>query len=535
MTSRLALTAIAVTALAAPAVPAAAAPATTPATTPATVTATVSAASSLAFGACPADIAGSYPELTCATLKVPLDYAHPVGRSVSLLITKRAANNPAKRLGSLLVNPGGPGGGGASYAGSLTKADANGVRRLDPAVLDSYDVIGFDPRGVSHSAPISCVDPAYFAPPQPDPDNPANRATLWKSWSGYADGCAAKSGSVLPFLGTTNVARDMDTIRAALGDPKLNYLGFSYGTYLGAVYGQLFPQKVGRMILDGNIDPTPQDMWYQAGLTQSAALQKRLESYFGWVAQYDSVYHLGSTVAQVRAAWNKTLTDFRTTPHGVVGGSELLGTAYAVMFSETYWIPFAEAISAYAVAGDDTELVDFSTPDTSAGTEHANAIFNAVICVDSTWSRDRATYERDAARVAQVSQFAWYNIWTSGSPCQNWPISSPGRVKITGAGLPGVLMFNTIGDPATPYEGALKMHQSLPTSVLVTEKDSGKHCVFANPQAAANPAANAIGTKYLLTGELPAGDTTVPGHALPVPTKTVKVAALPLAQTRAAE
>jgi hypothetical protein len=236
------------------------------------------------------------------------------------------------------------------------------------------------------------------------------------------------------------------------------------------------------------------------------------------VAKYDNVFHLGKDVATVRAAWNKTLTNFRTTPHGVVGGSELLGTAYGVMFSESGWIPFTQALSAYAVGGDDADLVDFAAPSTSADSEEDNAIFNAVICADSKWSRSRQTYEHDAAKLAKTSQFAWYNIWTSGSACQSWAFDSPGRVKINGKGLPGVLMFNTIGDPATPYAGALKMHKSLPSSVLVTEKDSGKHTVFANSHALVNPAVNAIGTKYLLTGELPATDTTVAGHPLPVPT-----------------
>ncbi|MEV8374857.1 alpha/beta hydrolase [Kribbella sp. NPDC056861] len=518
MRLRLALVATATLALIAPAVPAAA--------TAAPAVADGKHPRSLVFGACPEDIAGPFPALTCATLTVPLDYSRPRGATVSVLVTKHAARNPAKRLGSLLVNPGGPGGGGAVQAGTLTKPDATGFTRLEAGVLDAYDVIGFDPRGVWHSSPISCAAPDHFGPPQPDPDVKANRGELWSLWSSYAQGCTANNKEVLPHLGTVNVARDMDTIRAALGDQKLNYVGFSYGTYLGAVYGKLYPQRVGRMILDGNVDPTPKDMWYQAGLTQSAGLQKRFDEYYlPWVAKYDNVFHLGKDVATVRAAWTRTLTEFRTTPHGVVGGNELLGTAAGVMFSESGWIPFTQALSAYAVGGDDADLVDFATPSTSADAEEDNAIFNAVICADSKWSRNRATYEKDAAKLAKTSQFAWYNIWASGSACQSWGFDSPGRVKITGAGLPGVLLYNTIGDPSTPYSGALKMHQALPTSVLVTEKNSGKHCVFANSRAAVNPAANAIGTKYLLTGELPSADTTVAGHPLPVPTPAATAAA----------
>ncbi|MFF1818266.1 alpha/beta hydrolase [Kribbella sp. NPDC058245] len=472
----------------------------------------------LVFGACPADIAQPYPALTCATLQVPVDYKRPYGATLPLLVTKHAAKDPSKRLGALLVNPGGPGGGGADYIGILTRADGTGFTRLQPAVLDAYDVIGFDPRGVAHSAPISCTEPTYFPTPQPDSAAPENRDALWNLWSGYADACGARAGALLAHLGTDNVARDMDRIRAALGEQKLNYVGFSYGTYLGSVYTALFPQRVGRMILDGNLDPTPADLWYQAGLAQSVAFQKRFDSYLGWLAKYDAVFHLGSTVEVVRARWDKTLTDFRTTPHGAVGSHELITLAVGAMYSETIWIAFGRALSSYAIGGDDSALVEFAAPDTSAEGEQATAAFNAVVCVDSFWPASKARYERDGDRLSKVAQFAWDNIWVNGSACRNWPVPNHPPVQISGRGLPGILMFNSVGDPATPYAGALKLHKVLRSSVLVTEQDSGKHCVFGNTRVMVNTAANDIGTKYLLTGVLPPADISIPGHAIPVPT-----------------
>jgi len=503
MRTRLPVIAAATLALITPAVPAVATP---PPPSP------------LVFGECPADIAESYPAMTCATLQVPVDYRQPSGATIPLLVTKHAANNPSKRLGSLVVNPGGPGGSGVIAAAYVSTPDETGFTALQPAVLDAYDVIGFDPRGVRHSGAISCTAPDYFPVPQPDPDAPASRDALWKLWDGYADGCGDKAGALLPHLGTDNVARDMDRVRAALGEQKLNYLGFSYGTYLGAVYTELFPQRVGRMILDGNVDPTPRDLFYKMAMSQSVAFEPRLNSYLRWVAKYDAVFHLGTTVRAVRANWNKTLADFRTKPHGAVGGHELLSTAFGVLISEEGWTAFAQALSTYVVGGDDTALVEFATPNTSAGAERFTASFSAVICGDSKWSQSKATYERDAARLAKVSQVAWDNMWVTGSVCRNWPVPDRTPIKITGRGLPGILMFNTVGDPATPYAGALKLHQVLRSSVLVTERNSGAHCVFANPQSMVNTAANDIGTKYLLTGELPAGDVSVPGHALPVPT-----------------
>ncbi|MFF1818265.1 alpha/beta hydrolase [Kribbella sp. NPDC058245] len=488
--------------------------------------------SPLVFGACPDDVAQNYPTLTCATLQVPVDYQQPSGATIPLLVTKHAANNPSKRLGSLVVNPGGPGGSGVIMAGYVATPDETGFTPLEPAVLDAYDVIGFDPRGVRHSGAISCAAPDYFPVPQPDPDAPASRDALWKLWDGYADGCGAKAGALLPYLGTDSVARDMDRVRASLGEQKLNYLGFSYGTYLGAVYTELFPQRVGRMILDGNVDPTPPDLFYKMALSQDLAFPKRLNSYLGWVAKYDAVFHLGTTVRAVRANWNKTLADFRAKPHGAVGAHEFLGATFGVMTADELWIPFTQVLSAYVVGGDDSGLVDFATPSTSAQAERFTASFSAVICGDSKWSHSKATYERDAARIAKVSPVAWDNMWITGSVCRNWPVPDHAPIKITGRGLPGILMFNTVGDPATPYSGALKLHKVLRSSVLVTERDSGAHCVFANPQSMVNTAVNAIGTKYLLTGELPPGDLSVPGHALPVPTPAALKA--PIAKSRAA-
>ncbi|WP_165956643.1 alpha/beta hydrolase [Kribbella antibiotica] len=502
MRLRLPVVAVATLALISPSVPAAAG-------TP--------APSQLVFGACPDDIAQPYPTLTCATLQVPVDYRQPSGPTTSLLVSKHAANNPAKRQGALFVNPGGPGGSGVITAGYYATPDESGFTALDSAVLDAYDLIGVDPRGVRHSGAISCAAPDYFPVPQPDPDAPATRDAMWKLWDGYADGCGANVGAMLPHLGTDNAARDMDRVRAALGEPKLNYLGGSYGTYLGAVYTEFFPHRVGRMILDANVDPTPPDLFYQLAKDQSVAGQKRLDTYLAWMAEYDAVFHLGSTTRAVRANWNKTLADFRK-PHGSVGAHELLGALFGVLVTEEIWIDFAQILSTYVNDGDDTALVEFAAPSTSAGTERFNAIFSAVICVDSKWSHSKATYERDSARLAKVSQFAWDNMWITGSVCRNWPVPNHAPIKISGRGLPGILMFNSVGDPATPYAGAVKLHKVLRGSVLVTERDAGAHGVFASTQATMNTAANAIGTKYLLTGELPPRDISVPGHALPVPT-----------------
>jgi pimeloyl-ACP methyl ester carboxylesterase len=431
-------------------------------------------------------------------------------------VSKMVAKDPARRRGVLFVNQGGPGGSAAAFAGSLSVPDASGYTRLSPDVLAVYDIVGMDPRGVAHSSPFSCVPTDYFAPPQPDPDAVWNRAALWRLWNGFSERCG-RSTDMLPYVGTPNVARDMDRVRAALGEDKLSYLGFSYGTWIGALYGTLFPHRVERMILDSNVDPTPRQRWYHAALAQPPALQNRLDGFLAWAAKYDAVFGLGSAPADTRRAWNTVLADFRASPHRTAGANELLGLAYNFMFSETGWIPFAQALSDYFVRKDDRALVELATPATDLATERLNAIYNAVICVDAPWPRSKRTYERDTARIARTSQLAWYSLWSNGSACQNWPVHSGERIRVTGRGLPGVLLFNSVDDPATPYPGALRMHDALSTSVLVTERDSGKHGVFANARPLVNPNANRIGTDYLVTGNLPQTDLTIPGHPLPVP------------------
>lgn len=477
--------------------------------------------SSVQFGACPADLAGPFPSLVCTTMNVPLDYARPHGRTIPLLVSKHPATDPARRRGVLFVDNGGPGGSAAMYAGTLSTPNAGGHTRLSTDVLASYDIIGMDPRGVVHSTPLHCAASDYFTPPQPDPDNPANRDSLWSIWQGYAQQCEQNMGWLLPYVGTVNVARDMDTLREALGERKISYFGVSYGSYIGAVYGQLFPRHVDRMIIDAVLDATVKHLWYNVAFTQAQALQKRLDSpnswsFFNWIAKYDNVFHLGNQDG-VRASFNRLLADWRVHRHGPVGASELIGLLYPTLFSEALWIPVAQALSAAIVGGDDSQLVGLATPGLDAASEQGVAISNAVECVDDTWPHSQARWEADTARSARTSQFAWWLMF-SESVCRDWPAPQPQAIRLTGRNLPRILMFNSLGDPATVYSGAQHMHRLLSNSVLVTERDSGKHVVFANSQAAANPDANAIGTRYLMTGELPARDVSVPGHPLPVPT-----------------
>lgn len=472
----------------------------------------------LDFGPCPKDLSTPYPTLTCASMPVPVDHSVPAGATTTVLVARLPARDPAKRRGTLFINPGGPGSSSAERIGRLSVPDKLGTTRLPGAVLDAYDLIGMDPRGVAHSSPISCVDPQFWQGPRPDPDSPASRDALWRAAAELAAGCAARSGAMLPHMGTADVARDMDLVRARLGERTLSYFGTSYGSYLGAVYASLFPQRVDRMLLDANVDPEPAQIWFEAGFAQNQPLQRRLAAWLRWTAEHDAVFHLGATPADTRAAFDATVAAFRAAPHGQVGVNELLGAVLNTMYSETNWAALSSAFSAFVTQHDDSGLVEAATTQVSAEAEQAAAAATAVTCVDSPWPHERAAFEARAAQAATTSPFAWWNMWVGGAACASWPVPPAPRVQISGRGLPPILMFNAVDDPGTPYAGAQAMHRALPSSTLVTERDAGRHGVFASQQAVINPAAQEIGAAYLVRGELPASDLDIPGHRIPEPT-----------------
>ena len=220
---------------------------------------------------------------------MPLNYAKPHGRSITLALSEVPATAPpSQRQGILLVNPGGPGGSGLSLASFVAQG-------LDPAVAARYDIVGFDTRGVGSSVPALHCDPGFFAHERPNyiPANAAAEKVLINRAKSYAADCEKKFGWLLPYMTTANIARDMDQIRAATGQSKLSYFGYSYGTYIGQVYATLFPKRVHRMVLDSTVDPT--GVWYADNIAQDYAFQGRMNAFYAWAARYDNVYRLGST------------------------------------------------------------------------------------------------------------------------------------------------------------------------------------------------------------------------------------------------
>jgi pimeloyl-ACP methyl ester carboxylesterase len=436
----------------------------------------------------------------CASLRVPLDYSHPGGRMITLALSRVQATAPrAKRQGVLLVNPGGPGGSGLSLAGSVAS-------ELDPQVAAEYDIIGFDPRGVGSSSPALHCDPGFFHGVRPDyiPASQAAELVLENRAKTYAADCAKRFGWLLPHMTTADVARDMDAIRAALGQQKISYFAYSYGTYIGEVYATLFPHRIRRMVLDSTVGPD--GVWYADNIGQDYAFQGRMNAFFGWVARYNSVYHLGSPAAAVRQAWYRVRTRLTTHPISgpsgpMIGPDEYDDTFLQGGYQDGLWPPLATALAAYYHTGSVRQVI--SQYDIY-GTQNENqfAVYNAVQCSDVNWPRHWAKWNADTRRVYRTAPFeAWDNAWFNAA-CAFWPVKGPAHpMQIKGSGLPGILMLQGSLDPATPYAGAMQAHRLLPSSRIVVVRGGGNHGQSLSYPP--NTCVNGYLNRYLATGALP--------------------------------
>ncbi|MEW9516322.1 alpha/beta hydrolase [Streptomyces tubercidicus] len=466
---------------------------------------------------CPADWNLKSP-VQCGYVTVPVDYARPNGRTIKIAVDRaRSTGGKEQRQGSLLYNPGGPGGSGMKFPTRITTKNP-----LWAKTAKAYDFVGFDPRGVGHSAPISCMDPQEFvkAPKaDPVPDSEADKRAQRKLAKQYADGCAERSGRLLPHMTTANTARDIDVIRAALGEKKLNYLGVSYGTYLGAVYATLFPGHVRRMLVDSVVDPSREKVWYQANLDQDIAFETRWGDWKKWVAKNDATYHIGDTPKKVQAAWEKLRATAKKKPiGGVVGPAELTGYFQNAPYYDDVWASIAQVWSAYR-AGDSKPLVENAGPnlkDTAGNisAENGNAVYTAVECTDTKWPTSWQKWDRDNTRIHQRAPFmTWSNAWMN-LPCATWPVKQQRPVDVkTGKGLPNVLIVQSVRDAATPYGGAVELHRRLKGSRMITERDAGSHGVTGE----VNPCINKRVDTYFLTGKTDAKDVTCAPHATPKP------------------
>lgn len=453
---------------------------------------------------------GQLSGLKCGSVRVPLDYSHPNGRSITLALSMAPATAPpSQQQGVLLVNPGGPGGSGLSLAAEVAQG-------LSPSVAADYDIVGFDPRGVGSSTPRLSCDPSFFSRVRPDyiPASKAQEQVLIGRAKMYAQGCQKRFGWMLPYMTTANVARDMNSIRAAFGVSQVNYYAFSYGTYLGQVFATLFPHQVRRMVLDSVVDPT--GVWWADNIEQDYAFQGRMNAFFAWAARYDSTYHLGSTRAAVRNSWYQARAKVKAHPAaGRIGPDEFDDTFLIGGYLDNIWPGLAQALSAYLHSGSATAMVsEFQ----ANGTQNENefAVYNAVQCADVGWPRDWAKWDRSSRAVYRSAPFeAWDNAWFNAA-CAFWPVHAQAKpMQIRGAGLPPILMLQGTLDPATPYAGAQNAHKLLPSARMVVVSGGGNH--GQSMEFPANGCVQNYLNGYLATGAVPHGSGLVNATCARVP------------------
>ncbi|MCS0600002.1 alpha/beta hydrolase [Streptomyces sp. LP11] len=439
---------------------------------------------------------GDYPTLQCASLKVPLDHTRPGGRQITLALSRVPHTAPTSQ-GPLLVNPGGPGGSGLTLAGFVASA-------LPAKVAARYDVIGFDPRGVGESTPALDCAPGHFTPVRPDsvPATPAlEQANLDRARS-FATACGRKYADVLPYIDTVSTARDLDAIRQALGAPRISYFGYSYGTYLGAVYAKLYPERVRRLVLDSVVDPT--GIWYEDNLGQDHAFDDRHRALMAWIAAHDDAYGLGTDPARVEARWYAMRAALAKQPAGgKVGASELEDTFVPGGYYDGYWPHLADAFAAYVHDRDTGPLVrayeNLAAVD-GAG-DNGYSVYAAVQCRDASWPRSWNRWRSDAEEVHAKAPFmVWNNTWYN-APCAFWPTAPLEPVNVANGKLPPALLFQATGDAATPYAGGVTTHRLLAGSRLVVEDGGGNHGITLSGNACLDGYLSA----YLADGTLPRG------------------------------
>jgi pimeloyl-ACP methyl ester carboxylesterase len=445
----------------------------------------------------------------CGFLTVPLDYTKPAGEKVSIAVSR--VKHTAAYQGVMLVNPGGPGGSGLglSVLGRYVPNHAG----------DAYDWIGFDPRGVGSSKPALTCDGNYFSYDRPNylPTSPQLEKTWLARSKGYALACA-KNGALLQHMKTTDVAQDMDSLRKALGEQQINYYGFSYGTYLGQVYATLYPQRVRRMVLDSNVDP--RNVWYQANLDQDVAFEKNMQVYFGWIAKYDSVYHLGKTAAAVQNLWYAQQRKLAAHPGGgVIGADEWTDIFLQAGYYVFGWEEMADAFAGWVHKGDWQTLKTLYDESNPPGDDNGFAVYNAVQCSDVQWPTNWNQWRVDNWLTYLKAPFeTWGNAWFN-APCAFWPAKAGKPVKVDGSNVSSALLIDEEQDAATPFEGSLEVRKLFPNSSLIGAPGGTTHAGSLSGVSCVDDQV----ADYLANGTLPArkrgngADTECPAIPQPVP------------------
>lgn len=412
----------------------------------------------------------------CTEVTAPLDWEKPATGDISLAIVRHQATRTAQ--GSLLINPGGPGASGYDFV-----ADSLGYA-VGADLIENFDVIGFDPRGVGRSTAVACLDAKamdeynYGVVTQPR-NTPEWEAELTARDKDFAEACEANSGGILPHITTVDSARDMDLIRGVLGDKTLNYLGYSYGTFLGATYAKLYPERAQRLVLDGALDPSVPGL--QVGATQAAGFESALRAYLENCLTTKGCPFNG-TVDEALSDFRALLASISRAPlknsdGRVLTVDTMVTGAITAMYSQQSWQYLTQGITA-ALQGDPSVMMALADQYNDRGpdgnyVDNTAEAFRAYNCMDYPVEDDKAAEDAMIKEIEKTAPtFAPY--WQAPDPCEVWPYPPVGvREPIAASGSGPILVVGTTNDPATPYAWAQSLAQQLDNGVLITRVGEG--------------------------------------------------------------
>ncbi|WP_309647432.1 alpha/beta hydrolase [Nocardioides sp.] len=442
----------------------------------------------------------------CGTLEVPIDYRDAGGETIGLALVKVPATDPDARIGSMVVNPGGPGASGVGYAEA-----ADDVFRAP--IREHFDVVGFDPRGTGASDPVDCLsdnDMTAFLALDPDPDDAGEEQELTDGLRSFFEGCVANSDALVGHVTTAEAARDMDVLRAALGESTLTYFGASYGTKLGATYAELFPAKVGRLVLDGAVDvalPSREQSLGQAGGFE-VALRAFVDN---CVTETDSCF-LGDSVDEGLATIKGLLDDIDAQPLPTSDGRELsVGSAFygvvTPLYNRDYWYLLSQGLST-ALNGDGTTLMlladAYASRQNGQYLDNSTEAIYAINCLDDPYAIAPDQVEAQVPDFEEASPtfgrlFAWGLV-----NCRDIQVeSSEQALDIRGEGAAPILVVGTTRDPATPYEWAVGLADELASGVLLS-RDGDGHTAYNSDNECIDSTIEA----YLIDGTVPEDGTS---------------------------
>ena len=459
----------------------------------------------LTWGACPADVNAETAPLVleCAAVPVPLDYRVPDGERIEIVISRLASTDAEARRGVLILNPGGPGGTGLSFPALLSS------RGMPDSVLDSYDVIGMDTRGIGHSAPVSCGftdDQEYMANIPPYAVDNADVVAQAKVAKGVAEQCAAHDeGGRLRHVSTANMARDLDRIRIALGEEKTSFLGYSYGSALGAAYASMFPERSDRIVLDSNVGDTHLN---QAGLRRFAlGMEETFPDFAAWAAARHGSYGLGRTPAEVRRTYFTLAERLDAEPVGVIDGKLFRMATFGSLYAKSSYAPLAQAWQSVsqgegAAMAEVAEMVVAAAPSPN---DNFFSVFLAVTCNDVKWPTNVRAYQRAVAQDRE--RYPMFGAAPANIvPCAFWPYEqAEPPVPVNTEGPTNVLVMQNRRDPATPLRGGELIDERFGDRSRLVSVDASGHGVYVIGD---NPCALNTTTRYLVEGTLPQRDTT---------------------------